>query len=55
MTTQEAAMTSANHPANQATSVQLRSEDLGFLFTQVSDPGLHIRNVDGFANKITHG
>src|SRR5215218_7665491 len=55
MTTQEAAMTSANHPANQTTSVQLRSEDLGFLFTQVSDPGLHTRNVGGFANNLTPG
>src|SRR5215217_7327771 len=46
-------MTSANRPTNQATSIQLRSEDLDFLFTQVSDPGLHTRNVSGFANNLT--
>src|SRR3954469_9112882 len=48
-------MTSVSHPVNQATSIQLRSEDLGFLFTQVSDPGLHTRNVSGFANNLTPG
>jgi Animal haem peroxidase/RTX calcium-binding nonapeptide repeat (4 copies) len=52
MTIQESAMTSANRPADQATSIQLRPEDLDFLFTQVSDPALHTRNVDGFANNL---
>src|SRR3954471_18856250 len=46
-------MASANHPVDQATSIQLRSEDLDFLFTQVSDPDLHTRNVSGFANNLT--
>jgi hypothetical protein len=46
-------MTSVSHPVNQATSIQLRSEDLDFLFTQVSDPDLHTRNVGGFANNLT--
>src|SRR5215212_2256809 len=53
MTIQETAMTSANRPTDQATSVQLRPEDLDFLFTQVSDPGLHTRDVAGFANNLT--
>jgi hypothetical protein len=48
-------MTSANRPTDQATSIQLRSEDLDFLFTQVSEPDLHTRNVDGFANNLTPG
>src|SRR3954463_1449117 len=48
-------MISVSHPVNQATSIQLRSEDLGFLFTQVSDPGLHTRNVAGFDNNLTPG
>ena len=48
-------MTSINRPADQATSIQLRSEDLDFLFTQVSDPDLHTRNVSGFANNLTPG
>src|SRR3954447_14765809 len=55
MTIQEAAMTSANRPTDQATSIQLRPEDLDFLSTQVSDPGLHTRNVAGFANNLTPG
>ena len=46
-------MTSANRAADQASSIQLRSEDLDFLFTQVSDPGLHTRDVAGFANNLT--
>jgi hypothetical protein len=48
-------MTSTNRPTNQGTSIQLRSEDLDFLFTQVSDPGLHTRDVSGFANNLTPG
>ena len=48
-------MTFADRPTDQATSIQLRSADLDFLFTQVSDPGLHIRNVDGFANNLAPG
>src|SRR6185312_14650669 len=48
-------MTSANRPTNQAATIQLRSEDLDFLFTQVSDPALHTRNVDGYANNLTPG
>jgi heme peroxidase/hemolysin type calcium-binding protein len=45
-------MTSANRPASQAISIQLRSEDLDFLFSQVIDPGVHTRNVSGFANNL---
>src|SRR5215207_4829869 len=48
-------MTSGNRPTDQATSIQLRSEDLDFLFTQVSDPDLHTRNVGGFANNLAPG
>src|SRR5215211_3572812 len=48
-------MTSATYLTGQTTSVQLRSEDLDFLFTQVSDPGLHTRDVAGFANNPTPG
>ena len=48
-------MTSANRPTDQATSIQLRSEDLNFLFTQVSEPDLHTRNADGFDNNVTPG
>ena len=48
-------MTSAIRPTDQATSIQLRSEDLDFLFTQVSEPDLHTRNVDGFDNNLTPG
>src|SRR4051794_21717629 len=55
ITIQEAAMISAIRPTGQATSIQLRSEDLDFLFTQVSEPDLHTRNVDGFDNNLTPG
>src|SRR5215212_6023403 len=48
-------MTSAIRPTDQATSIQLRAEDLDFLFTQVSEPDLHTRNVDGFDNNLTPG
>src|SRR3954447_5338692 len=48
-------MTSAIRPTNQVTSIQLRPEDLDFLFTQVSEPDLHTRNVDGFDNNLTPG
>src|SRR5215217_8281595 len=48
-------MTSANRAADQASSIQLRSEDLDFLSTQVSDPDLHTRNVGGSANNLTPG
>jgi hypothetical protein len=48
-------MTSANRPTNQATSIQLRSEDLDLLLTQVTDPDLHTRDVGGFANNLTPG
>jgi hypothetical protein len=48
-------MTSAIRPTDQASSIQLRSEDLDFLFTQVSEPNLHTRNVDGFDNNLTPG
>jgi Animal haem peroxidase/RTX calcium-binding nonapeptide repeat (4 copies) len=46
-------MTSATYLTGQTTSIQLRPEDLGFLFTQVSDPTLHTRSVSGFANNLT--
>src|SRR5215218_1703407 len=48
-------MTSANRLTSQAISIQLRSEDLDFLFTQVNDPALQTRNVSGFANNQTPG
>ena len=48
-------MTSAIRLTDQATSIQLRSEDLDFLFTQVSDPTSHTRNVSGFDNNLTPG
>jgi len=41
--------------SNPDTMTQLRSEDLNFLFTQVSNPGLNTRNVSGFANNLTPG
>ena len=34
------------------TSIQLRPEDLDFLFTQVSDPDLNTRSVSGFDNNL---
>src|SRR5919202_2079572 len=55
MPIQETAMTSATRPADQAASIQLRPEDLNFLLTEVSNPGLHTRNVSGFANNLTPG
>jgi hypothetical protein len=48
-------MTSATRPTDQATSIQLRPEDFDFLLTQVSDPDLHTRHVDGSANNLTPG
>src|SRR5687768_4760840 len=45
-------MTSANRPKDQTTTIQLRSEDLDFLFTQASNPALHTRNVSGYANNL---
>ncbi len=48
-------MTSASRTTDQAISIQLRSEDLDFLFTQVNDPALHTRHVDGFANNLIPG
>ena len=41
--------------SNQDTTIQLRPEDLDFIFTQVSNPGLDTRNVSGFANNLTPG
>jgi Animal haem peroxidase/RTX calcium-binding nonapeptide repeat (4 copies) len=41
--------------SNPDTTIQLRSEDLDFIFTQVSNPGLDTRNVSGFANNLTPG
>ena len=41
--------------ANPDTTIQLRPEDLDFIFTQVSNPGLDTRNVSGFANNLTPG
>ena len=40
---------------NLQSTIQLRSEDLDFIFTQVSNPGLDTRNVSGFANNLTPG
>src|SRR4051812_11902605 len=48
-------MAFANGPADQATTIQLRAEDLDFLFTQASDPDPQIRNVTGFENNLTLG
>jgi hypothetical protein len=48
-------MTSTNRASDQATSVQLRPEDLDFLFTQVSDPALHTRSLDGYDNDLMPG
>src|SRR4051812_38731938 len=36
-------------------TIQLRADDLDFLYTLVSDPGLLTRNVSGFANNLTPG
>jgi hypothetical protein len=41
--------------SNQDTTIQLRPEDLDFILTQVSNPGLDTRNVSGFANNLTPG
>ena len=48
-------MASANHLTGQTASIQLRPEDLDFLFMQVSAQDLHTRNVSGFANNMTPG
>ena len=37
------------------TRIQLRPEDLDFLFTQVSDPDLDTRNVSGYDNNLSPG
>src|SRR4051812_5364781 len=36
-------------------TIQLRADDLDFLYTLVSDPGLLTRNVSGFGNNLTPG
>ena len=36
------------------TSIQLRPNDLAFLFTQVSDPDLNTRNISGFGNNLAN-
>src|SRR5688572_14062501 len=36
------------------TSIQLRPEDLAFLYTQVSGPDLNTRNVSGFGNNLVN-
>src|SRR5215207_995872 len=37
------------------TNIQLRPEDLNFLFTQVNDPDLDTRHVSGLENNLTLG
>jgi hypothetical protein len=36
-------------------TIQLRADDLDFLYTLVSDPGLLTRNVSGFGKNLTPG
>ncbi|WP_046868708.1 peroxidase family protein [Microvirga massiliensis] len=45
----------ADHRKAQAVGIQLRPDDLDFLLTQVSDPDLHTRHVNGFENNLTSG